>query len=111
MTYLEQSNAQEELVLQSQLKNSKLNDEDLAHKSSSISLEQILSDNEKNLFRDSLAEYIGPMAIFASSEVLKKTAKVEDAITIMASKIPNHDDARAFESLLRLNFQINRPAS
>lgn len=74
---------------------------------SAITLEQILSDKEKNLLRDHLAEYIGPMAIFASSEILRKTSSLEDAVNIMASRIPNNEDARAFLSAAQQSLQIS----
>jgi len=71
-----------------------------------ITLEKVLSDKEKNLLRDALAEYIGPMAIFASSEVLRKTTQITDAIATLAARIPNKEDARAFSEAMNKRFQV-----
>ena len=62
-----------------------------------LTLEQILTDREKNRLRDALAKHIGPMAIFASSEVLRKTSDLSDALEHLASRIPNPEDAQEFK--------------
>ena len=61
-----------------------------------IPLIDVLSDKEKNFLRDSLAEFIGPMAIFATAEVLRKRFALKDAIKDLALRIPNELDAKAF---------------
>ena len=60
-------------------------------------LDSSLSESQKTALTTILTEYIGPMAIFVSSNVLSKTIDVEEAIEKMAAKIPDAGKARAFQ--------------
>jgi len=90
------------LLLESELQ--ALSREELSFAQQSLSLEKTLSDKEKNLLRDALAEYIGPMAIFATGEILHNSTVFDDAIKLLASRIPNAQDAKAFIDFINKAF-------
>ena len=60
-------------------------------------LDSALSETQKSALTAILTEYIGPMAIFVSNNVLSKTVDVGEAIEKMAAKIPDVGKARAFK--------------
>lgn len=66
-----------------------------------VVLDKALSESQKIALTQILTEYIGPMAIFVSNNVLAKTLDVEEAIEKMAAKIPDAGKARAFKDSAR----------
>lgn len=90
------------LLLETELQG--ISREELLFTQETLSLDKTLSDKEKNLLRDALAEYIGPMAIFATGEILHNSSVFDDAIQLLASRIPNVQDAEAFIEFIYKTF-------
>ncbi len=66
-------------------------------------LEERLNEFQKNQIRESLAEFVGPLAIFVVMDALEKTDSVKEALEMMATKIPKQEDAAGFlEEMLEL---------
>ncbi len=94
--------SQERLLLETELQDLSIERSLLAQKP--LNLENTLSYKEKNLLRDALAEYIGPMAIFATGEILHNSSNLDDAFKLLASRIPNEQDVKAFTDFIRKAF-------
>lgn len=55
-----------------------------------------LSDAQKDALRSTLADYIGPMAVFVCSDVLARARTLRGALEQLAERIPDPERASAF---------------
>ena len=79
---------------------------ELSNRVAPVLPEKRLSDTQKDYLRDNLTEYIGPMAVFVCSDALEKADNLEEALSLMAMRIPDEDKAARFRAAARAKLGI-----